>query len=393
MNDNQKTNDNQDHTPETKTDAADEAARPSDTVDSSERAPRKRRSLRRYFWYLVLVIIIATIAWVMVEKPYQNLDFNFSDQSNPPSFNAKAEVEQLRGQLERTQTNLSQQLTAATDDQSQQQQSAQRQLRQQLSQLQQQLDSQRQQLQELSSQLPEQQFKQLKHWRLFEAKQTVSSAARLLWTSSDYPAALTLLQLADQQVAAVESAQAMEIRQLLAADIARVEGQINQNKQPLTLTLSGLQQRINDLPNRVAERKTKSADNAAAELSSNTQDWRQNLAANWQQFLDNFIRIQPSTEDPEPLLSSAQRSAIDARLNLLLSMAQHALLTESNQLWRQYLDQAVPLIKQLKGDTAAVNDAVKRLTQLRSKAVGSNDKLKLQSLDALAQAVDQGVLQ
>ncbi|RUO73546.1 uroporphyrinogen-III C-methyltransferase [Idiomarina seosinensis] len=370
---------------------------------SSDSKPKRTVGrIKRIFWYLVLVIIIATIAWVVVEKPYQQLNLDFSssqadtkaDTTNnePPVFNAEQEVEKLSQQLE----TIERQLTAikrTSDSSSDAKEQDVRRLEQQLSQVKSNIQQQNEQLTKLSRQLPEQQFEQISQWRLFEAKQTVSAAARLLWAAEDYPAALQLLKLADKQLAGIESATAIQIRQQLAEDIARVEALADNQADKLVLSIAGLQQRLNDLPDRVDEKQLSPRKSTDQNLSTDANDWRTNLAKNWDDFLNTFIRIQPATNDPEPLLTSSQREAMTLRMNLLLTMAQHAALTRNDKLWRTNIDQALTLIAELKGDSKAAQDISSRLTELRDAPMNQRRLEQLQALDALAKATAQGGLQ
>lgn len=361
---------------------------------------RQSSPIKRAFWYLVLVIIIATIAWLVVEKPYQNFNLNLLGDatssspekpisSPPPAFAARSEVAQLETRINQLQQSLLEikNTLSASDDAANT-----KQLEQQINQVVIALRQQQQQLNELSLQLPQRQLEPMLEWRLFEAKQTVSAAARLLWGAEDYKTALSLLKIADSQLAGLESATAIRVRQLLAADIARVEAALATRANDVALRLAGLQQRISDLPNQTDE-NTFEAPTKGSESNNANADWRSNLSHNWDQFLNTFIRIQPTSNTAEPLLTQSQRQAMSMRLDLLLTMAQHAALRDDARLWRTYVEQAVLLVRELKGESAAVNDVVTRLQNL---ALGESSHLvvrQLESLDALAQAVDQGGLQ
>ena len=376
------------------------AAKQSSSAKTASKSQRKQRTnpIKRLFWYLVLVIIIATIAWVVVEKPYQQFGLDFSSAPAPvssepdeqqPTFDARQSVQQLSQQVERLQDNLTGlQNEMPTGNNTREV----NQLQQRLNDVSSTVQQQRQQLEQLAQQLPEQQFEQVSRWRLFEAKQTVSAAARLIWGAEDYAAALKLLTIADKQLAGIETATAIQIRQLLAADIARVEAVAKQQPNQIALTLSGLQQRLKELPNRVTEKQLATT-GSKQPVSSDVSDWRSNLASNWDDFLNTFIRIQPSVSNPEPLLTEAQRQAISLRLDLLLTMAQHATLKNNGSLWKTYLDQALPLIDELKGNSQAVDDVKSRLNMIREQSLTTQTVRNLESLDALTNAVGQGGLQ
>lgn len=394
--------DNNNNEPEAKNDDQQQPIEATDKANSDldETHKAKPSRLKRVFWYIVLVLIIATIAWVVLEKPYQQLDLGLTQETTQQKAeetnsepDASQQMEERYFRMDEEVTRLSAQVSRlSTALQKAQQDQATEQLTQQLQQVQTTLSQQQQALSQLQRQLPEQQFEQIQRWRLFEAKQTVSAAARLVWGAQDYQAALELLQIADSQVAGIESSEAIKIRQLLAKDIAQLEALADADTDALVLSVAGLQQRINALPNRVSEKQL-AAQQSAQTVSDNATDWQTNLAANWDDFLDGFIRIQPTVTDAEPLLSTSQREAIDARLQLLLTMAQHAGLTHQQSLWRSNLDQSIPLIRALKGDSDAVQDVVGRIKKLRQQQLGGQQVKDLASLQALAKAVSEGGLQ
>ncbi|MGM0481182.1 MAG: uroporphyrinogen-III C-methyltransferase [Pseudomonadota bacterium] len=385
--------------------------------DDEKTQPKKKGGrLKRTFWYLILVIIIATIAWLVVEKPYQQFDFDLSSvtevtettqptqqktkavaepavkpvDQQEPTYDPRSDIAALTDQLQ----DVTRQVTALQQDEAESSGNQQQltRLKKQLSELSQRLQAQRNQLAELSRQLPEQQVEQAAKWRLFEAKQTVSAAGRLLWGAQNHKAALKLLQVADQQLAGIESAAAIQIRQLLASDIARLEASIDSQSDELVLAITGLQQRLNDLPNRVEKKRFTEQQGKPTKVSAAANDWKANLAANWDDFVDTFIRIQPTTGQAEPLLTTTERKAMALRMNLLLTMAQHAAITDNGKLWRRHIDQLIPLVAELKGQTDAVNDVISRLKSLRSSTIQRRPVEQLTALDALAKAVAMGGL-
>ena len=81
------------------------------------------------------------------------------------------------------------------------------------------------------------------------------------------------------------------------------------------------------------------------------------------------------------------------RLDLLMTMAQHAALKDNASLWRSYIDQALPIIRALKGNSNAVTDVIQRLTALRQENLDRSRVERLDALDALTRATEQGGLQ
>ena len=399
MTNDKKVPDNAGSEPDNKAETKKSTERSTDTKRASRPStPQKGSALKRLFWYLVLVIIIATVAWIIVEKPYQQLSLDLSPATKTETVpqtndNDVAAADNRVSEIEQTLTRLQTQLSAlANQVESIETTTQDPAIQRRINELTSEVSSQSRELNQLSRQLPQQQAQQATQWRLFEAKQTVAAAARLLWGAEDYSAALKLLQIADSQLAGIETASAIQIRQLLAADIARVESRLDNQTNQLALTLAGLQQRIAELPDQVDE-KSLTHQQVEQTVSSDATDWRSNLSANWDEFLDTFIRIQPATSNAEPLLTEAQRSAMTMRVELLLTMAQNAVIKGNNVLWRNYIDNAIPLIQALKGNTAAAEDVVSRLQALRNTSTKADEMRALESLDALSQAVSQGGLQ
>jgi uroporphyrin-3 C-methyltransferase len=222
-----------------------------------------------------------------------------------------------------------------------------------------------------------------------EIKQTLSAAARMMWSQENYKAALRLLKLADQQLVGIDSRDAIRTREKLAGDIERVNAIVEADNTDLALQLVGLQQRVADLPDKVNNNQQRLSSDTQT-VSDDVNDWQTNLSANWQSFLDNFIRIQPVESDPEPLLNVTQRTAINERIQLIFTLAQQAAVKNNEQLWQRYLEQLPKLILEVKGDKAATQDVVSRVQALSREDFEQQSLDQLESLDFIAQTIEQG---
>lgn len=337
------------------------------------------RFFKRLMWLVILVAIAAAAYWGYTRFP--------------ALFNADAEqvVEQPRqdpidarfNQLERSVANLEQQLQSTVQARELDKFSNTDQ------QLQREFTNLRQSLEDLRDDVRKTPAEKAAYWRLVEIKQTLSAAARMMWSQEDYKAALRLLKLADQQLVGIDNRDAMRTREKLAGDIERVNAIVEADNTDLALQLVGLQQRVADLPDKVNNNQQRLSSDTQA-VSDDVNDWQTNLSANWQSFLDNFIRIQPVESDPEPLLNVTQRTAINERIQLTFTLAQQAAVKNNEQLWQRYLEQLSELILEVKGDKAATQDVVSRIQALSREDFEEQSLDQLESLDFIAQTIEQG---
>lgn len=337
------------------------------------------RFFKRLLWLIVLVAIVVAAYW-----GYTRFPALFNSAPEAVAEQPKEDpVERRFNQLERSVANLEQQLQntvrareldklSNTDQQ-----------------LQRELTNLRQSIEELRDDMRKTPAEKAAYWRLVEIKQTLSSAARMMWVQDDYKAALQLLRLADQQLAGIDSRDAIRTREKLAGDIERVNAVVKADKTDLALKLVGLQQRVSDLPDKVSNNQQRLSSDTQ-DVSGDVADWQTNLNTNWQSFLDNFIRIQPVESDPEPLLSATQRAAINERIQLIFTLAQQAAVENNEALWRRYLQQLSGLILQVKGDKPASRDVVSRLQSLSRESFEQQSPEELESLDFIVQAIEQG---
>lgn len=337
------------------------------------------RFFKRLMWLVILVAIAAAAYWGYTRFP--------------AIFNADAEqvVEQPRqdpidarfNQLERSVANLEQQLQSTVQARELDKLSNTDQ------QLQREFTNLRQSLEDLRDDVRKTPAEKAAYWRLVEIKQTLSAAARMMWSQEDYKAALRLLKLADQQLVGIDNRDAIRTREKLAGDIERVNAIVEADNTDLALQLVGLQQRVADLPDKVNNNQQRLSSDTQA-VSDDVNDWQTNLSANWQSFLDNFIRIQPVESDPEPLLNVTQRTAINERIQLTFTLAQQAAVKNNEQLWQRYLEQLSKLILEVKGDKAATQDVVSRIQALSREDFEEQSLDQLESLDFIAQTIEQG---
>lgn len=216
----------------------------------------------------------------------------------------------------------------------------------------------------------------------------LATAARMLWVQEDYELAGKLLRLADNQLSGMDSREALRTRELLAKDIEKVSALSSVNNTDAVMTLIGLQDRLSQLPDNINNEYSIEGENS--ESSATGDNWQAHLESNWNDFLDNFIRIQPVEADPEPLLNKSHRAAINARISLTFTLAQDAALKGNNALFRQYIKQLPQLITLVKGDNASTNDVIERLKSLAETPEAHSTVDTLESLDFISLEIEQG---
>lgn len=337
------------------------------------------RFFKRLLWLIVLVAIVVAAYW-----GYTRFPALFTIDSEQAVEQTKEDPAETRfNQLERSIANLEQQLQSTVKARELDKLSNTDQ------QLERELTSLRQSIEDLRDDMRKTPAEKAAYWRLVEIKQTLSSAARMMWSQDDYKAALQLLKLADQQLVGIDSRDAIRTREKLAGDIERVNAVLKADNTDLSLQLAGLQQRVSDLPDKVNNNQQRLSSDTES-VSGDVSDWQTNLNTNWQSFLDNFIRIQPVESDPEPLLNATQRTAINERIQLIFTLAQQAAVKNNEALWQRYLELLSELILQVKGDKAATQDVIARIQSLSQENFEQENLEQLESLNFIAQAIEQG---
>ncbi|MGM0907147.1 MAG: uroporphyrinogen-III C-methyltransferase [Pseudomonadota bacterium] len=337
------------------------------------------RFFKRLIWLVILIAIAAAAYWGYARFPAL---FN-ADSEQVAERPGQDPVDARFNQLERSVANLEQQLQSTVQARELDKLSNTDQ------QLQRELTNLRQSLEDLRDDVRKTPAEKAAYWRLVEVKQTLSAAARMMWSQEDYKAALRLLKLADQQLVGIDNRDAIRTREKLAGDIERVNAIVEADNTDLALQLVGLQQRVADLPDKVNNNQQRLSSDTQS-VSDDVNDWQTNLSANWQSFLDNFIRIQPVESDPKPLLNVTQRTAINERIQLTFTLAQQAAVKNNEQLWQRYLEQLSELIIEVKGDKAATQDVVSRVQALSREDFEQQSLDQLESLDFIAQTIEQG---
>ncbi|MCH8500636.1 MAG: uroporphyrinogen-III synthase [Aliidiomarina sp.] len=189
------------------------------------------------------------------------------------------------------------------------------------------------QLTRMSEQLRTSEARQGSHWHLLEAYDLVGAAMHRLNFEYQRDMAIQLLAQAEELLSTANAdAYQLVIRQLrndqeMLAELPEVD------TQSIVLRLHRLQRSVRDLPLQhtlIDEEATDSTDR------SDISNWRRNLAAAWQSFTTDLVKVQ--RHDGLPMrLDSDQRALLFGRMELQLQIAQQAALNHHQDYYQATL--------------------------------------------------------
>lgn len=181
-------------------------------------------------------------------------------------------------------------------------------------------------------------------WALEEVEQLMRIANNSLRLSGDVATSTTALQLADQRLEALGNPAFLDVRKLLARDIASLKSLQPVDIAGISLKLGGLAAKVSDLPlAEKAERPVGGGSGAPGGTGEKSPGRASAWAKAGEQLLHDLkqlVRIQNVEKPPKPLLTPNQRYFLFANLRLMLSGAQIAALTKDNATFHENLDRA-----------------------------------------------------
>ncbi len=228
-------------------------------------------------------------------------------------------------------------------------------------------------------------------WILAEVEYLVKLAGRKIWLESDIASAIALLVAADQRVAELSDASLSVLRTALLEDIGTLEALPKRDPDGVVLALSALERRIDKLVVSDLSGPQALVDNDP-ELSSDINDWKNNLSKSWSNFVESFIVINKRETQLEALLSPEQRWYLQENLRHDLAKAEFAIYREQQDIYDLALQSASQLLTNYydlnDSNTQAFYQSVQDLMQ--RKAAGEYpDQLK--SAPLLERIIEQRV--
>lgn len=354
------------HTPSAKTTEAEIAA----ADFSSEQTTPLAVSRNLIAWLsLLLVLLVATATaaaaswfwpqWLQVQQ--QQAQY--------------AQIEQdIAQQVQQLLASATAQHSAALAEQQQQLSSWQQQqvqLQQQyVEQLQLQVQALRQQIQQSASAPPQ-------HWVLMEARYLLQRAGQNLVLQQDVSSAIALLQAADKQLAELNNPALLVVRQAIATDLTALQKLTLPDLGTVHLQLAQLRLQSREWPLKQQQEQLISLPQPDAELAN----WRQNIAAYWQQSWSKLFQVRATLPDDFYSLTSEQQVTVRLSLQQQFMLAEMALLQQQPEVYAAALRQASDLLQRyFVADNTAVQQASSSLVALVNAGISQPTLPVLQSL-------------
>lgn len=179
-------------------------------------------------------------------------------------------------------------------------------------------------------------------WLLAEADYLVRMAGRKLWLEHDVKTAIMMLQSADSRIQDLDDPSLLPVREKLASDLQSLQ-QINQvSTQTIALALGAMLKQVDNLP--LAFFKKPEQEAVEQGVTDSIDDWRSNLAHNWQTFTQNFFSFKKVETEIKPFMSEQQQWLSKEQLKFAILQAQVAVLQENSSLYQQSLQTAFGLL-------------------------------------------------
>lgn len=219
-------------------------------------------------------------------------------------------------------------------------------------------------------------------WRFAEAKYLVQLANYHLTFTRDVPAALALLQTAEQRIAAINDPTLLHIRQLIANSIVELQAVPRIDLAGLLTRITALQMQTIRLP-AIGLPPIEQQEENKQELSGSP--LRKAINDSWVT-LQKIVVIRQRDQQIEPLLSPEQQMYLQQNLQLILQQAQWAALRGQEEVYQSSLTQAQKWVENhFAGNLPATQAFVRAIVDLKKIHV----QPPLPDLAPLALAVQQ----
>lgn len=221
-------------------------------------------------------------------------------------------------------------------------------------------------------------------WRFAEAKYLVQLANYHLTFTRDVPAALALLQTAEQRIATINDPTLLPIRQLIANSIVELQAVPKIDLAGLLTRITALQVQTIKLPAiglpapEPLQEENKPENLARSPL-------RKAINDSWIT-LQKIVVIRHQDQQIQPLLSPEQQMYLQQNLQLILQQAQWAALRGQEDIYQSSLDQAQKWVEHyFAGNLPATQAFIRSIAELKKIDV----QPPLPDLGPLALAVQQ----
>lgn len=221
-------------------------------------------------------------------------------------------------------------------------------------------------------------------WRFAEAKYLVQLANYHLTFTRDVPAALALLETAEQRIASLNDPTLLHIRQLVANNIVALQAVPKIDLAGLLTRITALQIETARLPSiGLPPQQQPAEEDQPANLARSP--LRKAIHDSWET-LQKIVVIRRQDQQIEPLLSPEQQTYLQQNLQLILQQAQWAALRGQEDVYLSSLIQAEKWVQHyFAGNLPATQAFINAIGQLKK----INVQPALPDLAPLATAVQQ----
>lgn len=317
-----------------------------ETITMSQPSPTKRSRFAIMFSTLLLICLITLGAgsyWVWAQQEtFRQQTIAQLTELNQRIETSERQQESVQGEIwEQLETQLASRLTTLQQEQDEAFRQQYTQAAEERAAIRDEFDQQTAELERVRTELDASNLRVSQELYLVEARDLTIAAGRKLWLEFDRETAILLLQRAGQLLADAGHSHLLPIRQQLQNDIELLQSVDDVDLESVALRLGAIRRQLSSLPfpnQNFGDREQAGDDDA---VSSSFADWRSNLATAWNNFSDDFIRIQRSGELPELQLGQEQQILLISQLELQLQIAQQATLQRQTITYRDGLTQAV----------------------------------------------------
>ena len=353
-----------------KTDGSPLANKPS-ISNTREKTKKKSNKTAIIALIIALVSILLSIAHYIWQQQQTSAQFLALNQQNQQA-------------IQQSQAELKSSLTAEFNRQLQQQQRTTSQSQKSAKQAHINSDTQLQQLTAQISQL-KQQASQPSDWLIHEAEYLVRVAARTMWLERDTKAAINLLRDADDRLKELDQPKFLPVRALINEDIESLALMPTLQNQDAILTLMALNKQVPTLTLagvNLAEALNTTKEDVA--LSDNIDDWQENLAKTWHQFLNDFITVRRRAGMVEPLMTPDQQKNLQQNLSLKIQLVQWAASEQKEGIYQKTLLDIQQWLNKFYDMSLPTNKSFyKSIEQLKQQTIYYDYPSDLRSLSAI----------
>ncbi|EIA1288872.1 uroporphyrinogen-III C-methyltransferase [Vibrio vulnificus] len=224
-------------------------------------------------------------------------------------------------------------------------------------------------------------------WLLAEADYLIKLAGRKLFLEHDVVSATSLMESADQRIAALNDPSLVPLRKAMAKDITDLKTIPLIDRDGLVLRLTALQQQVDQLPLANAilpEAKTVEKQ----QVSDDINNWQNNLMASLKAFSENFITFRTRDGNVIPLLSPEQHFYLKENIKAKIETAIKAVYQEQGEVYTTSLTTAEAWSQAFfNQDNNTVKEFTQSLKQLSEQKIQVQYPVKLQTQNQLADVI------